>query len=84
MKHEGDLEFARTEFIKRRSNNLNFLLTTRYDWMNEYTKNKEQIIELGSGAGFSKFFIANKKLRLTDYNSSFDWMVVSYLIKVSN
>lgn len=66
MKSEGDLKSARARFLNERPTNLNFLLEQRFAWMNEYTDGKDQVYELGSGCGFSKEFIKNPKLKMTD------------------
>lgn len=64
MLNEGDVANARKNFINKKFINLNELLKSRYSWMNKYL-NKEKIIEVGAGAGFSKFFL-NKRVILTD------------------
>lgn len=64
MLNEGDVASARKNFINERFINLNELLKSRYSWMNKFL-NKEKIIEVGAGAGFSKFFL-NKSVILTD------------------
>lgn len=74
MKNEGDVKNARERFFREKPSNLTFLLSKRYEWMNEFANNKEKIIEIGSGAGFSRQFILNNKLRLTDFNSPHDWI----------
>jgi len=73
MKNEGDLESAREFFLKHRPTNLNFLLTERYGWMNPYLEGKEKLIEVGAGAGFSKEFITNKNLKITDFKK-YPWI----------
>ena len=35
--------------IEKRFNNLDFLLRTRYEWMNEYLQTSNNIIEFGAG-----------------------------------
>jgi hypothetical protein len=45
---------------------LNYLLSTRYCWMNEYLKSTDIVIEIGAGAGFSREFLDHKNLKLTD------------------
>ena len=72
MASEGDVEAARNRFFKERPSNLEFLLSTRYSWMNDYTADKDRVVEMGAGAGFSKEFITSKNLVLTDFNSSND------------
>lgn len=77
MKNEGNVVLARENFVKRlntedRNNVLYRLLEQRYSWMNEYlkpsisSKGGVKCIEIGCGAGFSKFFLENKDLILTD------------------
>lgn len=66
MAHVGDLPLARERFLKHRPNNLHFLLRHRYEWMNEFVQDKEVVLELGAGCGFSKQYIHNPRLRLTD------------------
>lgn len=66
MQHEGDLEGSRKAFEKR-PNNLVFLLKHRFEWMNEYCEGRENIIELGAGAGFTRYFIRTPNLKLSDF-----------------
>lgn len=66
MKSEGDLKSARQRFLTERPTNLNFLLEQRFSWMNEFLDNKTSVYELGCGCGFSKEFIKNPHLKLTD------------------
>ena len=66
MNNVGDLLSARNRFIKEKPTNLVFLLSKRYKWMNKYINGKKTVYELGAGAGFSKFFIKNKNLQITD------------------
>lgn len=76
MKNEGDVLTARKSFIKmfteqNRTEHQNYvlyeLLRSRFDWMNGYIyPDDENIIEVGCGAGLSKFFITNPRLVLTD------------------
>jgi SAM-dependent methyltransferase len=67
------LSVARSRFLSKRPSNLNFLLEKRYQWMNKYFANKSSIYEVGCGAGFSKVFIDNKNLKLTDVKLQ-DWV----------
>ena len=73
MQLEGDLKTARRRFFHERPSNLIFLLRQRYEWMNDYLSQKENVYELGAGAGFSKEFIENKKLVLTDISGE-NWI----------
>ena len=66
LKDNGDLEKARLFYLTEKPSNLTFLLEKRYIWMNEYIDPEDTVIELGAGAGFSKFFIDSPNLILTD------------------
>ena len=66
MSGEGDVEAARKIFFETKPNNLTYLLKKRYEWMNDYISDKDIVIELGSGAGFSREFIKQGNLTLTD------------------
>jgi len=73
MHNEGNVELARTTFLKSKRNNLNFLLKKRYEWMNYYVDGKSVIYELGAGTGFSKFYINNQNIILTDIEKK-EWI----------
>ena len=73
MRLEGDLKSARRRFFEECPTNLYFLLGLRYKWMNNYIGNQKRIFELGCGAGFSKTFIKNNHLKLTDVSNE-DWV----------
>ena len=49
----------------KKNKNLYFLLSKRFKWMKKYTRNKKNIIELGSGNGSAKKFLG-KKIITTD------------------
>jgi SAM-dependent methyltransferase len=70
MKSIANTESAIKIFNKRKSKNLQFLLKQRFNWMNKFINDDDVGIEVGSGAGFAKFYIKNKNLKLTDL--SFD------------
>ena len=70
MKSIANTESAIEIFNKRKSKNLQFLLKQRFNWMNKFINDDDVGIEVGSGAGFAKFYIKNKNLKLTDL--SFD------------
>jgi SAM-dependent methyltransferase len=73
MRDEGDVEKARKSYFSKHSFNLEYLLRKRYSWMNEYIKKDDHGVEMGAGTGFSKFFINNKFLLLTDF-SCHEWL----------
>ena len=74
MQHEGDVRRAREHFLNHRPANLAFLLAQRFEWMNTYLDGREQVIEVGAGAGFSRLFIRNPHLKLTDYHREHPWI----------
>ena len=76
MESEGDTAKARKDFIKSRFRNLDYLLQTRFCWMNDWIKEESKVIEVGAGAGFSEFYL-NQKPILTDAAEN-DW-TESYL-----
>ena len=69
MRTIADTKAAREIFNSSKSGNIKFLLQKRFDWMNKHINEDDVGIELGSGAGFSRDFIKNKNLKLTDMSS---------------
>tara|TARA_X000000368_G_scaffold415412_1_gene407130 strand:+ start:1830 stop:2636 length:807 start_codon:yes stop_codon:yes gene_type:complete len=69
MKSVSSTSEARKIFFNSKSKNLNFLLHHRYSWMNNFISENDKGIDLGSGAGFSKFYIKNKNFKLTDLSA---------------
>jgi SAM-dependent methyltransferase len=65
MANEGDVRAARESFYASRFQNLDFLLRSRYAWMNCYIRPGMNVIEIGCGAGFSPLYI-REKVVLTD------------------
>ena len=61
-----DIKQSRNRFRDKKNTNLRFLLEKRFLWMKKYTKNKKNIIELGSGNGACKDFLKDKNIVLTD------------------
>ena len=55
------LKLQEKEYYSNKSNNVKFLLSKRFGWMNKFIKDEDHGIEVGSGAGFSKDFIKNEK-----------------------
>lgn len=66
MNSEGNVELARKRFFEEKPNNLWFLLSERFSWMNRFLSGLDSIVELGSGAGFSKTFITNNNFKTSD------------------
>lgn len=65
MSSEGSLDKARAMFLRKRFNNLDFLLKQRYGWMNDYLCPNSKIVEIGAGAGFSALYL-DQDVILTD------------------
>lgn len=65
MASEGAVAEARQRFFNNRFRNLDYLLRTRYAWMNDYLKPGQVIIEIGAGAGFSELYLKHRPI-LTD------------------
>ena len=70
MANEGDVAGARERFLSSRFRNLDALLSQRYDWMNDYIRPEDEVVEFGCGAGFSRLYVKQGKLTLTDYLNS--------------
>ena len=69
MKIFANTKEAINNFNSSKSNNLKFLLKQRFDWMNKFIDTNHKGIEVGSGAGFAKFFIKNKNFKTSDYRN---------------
>ena len=68
MKVVGDVEDALNYFKTKKNKNLYFLTKKRYEWMNNYINENDIGLEVGSGAGFSKEFIKNNNLKISDFS----------------
>ncbi len=66
MNSIADTKIARDLYYSARYPNVKFLLEKRFSWMNDFIKDSDIGIEVGSGAGFTKDFIKNKNFKLTD------------------
>ena len=66
MKTIANTEIAKELYKSSKSKNLKFLLGKRFGWMNNFIKNSDIGIEVGSGAGFAKDYIKNQNFKLTD------------------
>lgn len=69
MGSEGSVALARQNFITSRFRNLDVLLRSRYEWMNQYLSPGKTIIEVGAGAGLSPLYLTHKPT-LTDAASN--------------
>ena len=57
MTSVASTESAKSFFEGNKSKNLKFLLHERFNWMNSFIKESDNGLEVGSGAGFAKYFI---------------------------
>ncbi len=69
MSNVGSTEAAKNFFKENRANNLKFLLHERFNWMNSFINENDSGVEVGSGAGFAKYFIKNKNFKLSDLSN---------------
>lgn len=69
MKAISDTEYAKRIYKSSKNQNVKYLLRNRFAWMNEYIKENDIGIEVGSGTGFAKDYIKNKNFKLTDLSS---------------
>ena len=68
MSNVGAIEKIIKSFEQNKNKNLEYLLTKRYTWMNNYIKSTDIGLEVGAGAGLSKKFILNKNLEISDFS----------------
>ena len=66
MRGAGDVLAARADYARRKSDNLRWLIRSRFEWMNEYIRPDSIGVDIGCGAGFSREFIRCQRLLLTD------------------
>ena len=52
MQSIAKTKVARETYYSGKYNNVKFLLSKRFGWMNQFIKDSEHGIEVGSGAGF--------------------------------
>jgi ubiquinone/menaquinone biosynthesis C-methylase UbiE len=69
MKSIANTEAAIKIFNSLKSQNLKFLLDERFSWMNSFINKNDVGLEVGSGAGFAKFFIKNKNFKMSDLSN---------------
>ena len=55
-------------YKKGKNKNLDYLLSKRFGWMNNFIQSSEVGLEIGAGAGLSKQFILNKNLKISDFS----------------
>ena len=65
MSSVANTQKARELYYSSKSLNVKFLLEKRFSWMNNFIKDEDIGIEVGSGAGFIRDFIKSKNFKLT-------------------
>ena len=73
MSHAGDIQNSREDYLKGKNRNLNWLLRSRFVWMNNYIEFKQIGLELGSGIAASKEFIKCGNFSVSDFSNS-NWL----------
>jgi SAM-dependent methyltransferase len=68
MKSEGNVKAARGTYLERRGSNLEFLLRSRFEWMNTFIREGSFGIEVGAGIAASKDFIDAAPFVTTDFS----------------
>jgi SAM-dependent methyltransferase len=66
MKEVGDLAKNRNYYLRTRFPNLTFLFKKRFDWMNNYIFDTDEVLEVGCGIGVTKLFVKKGNLILSD------------------
>ena len=69
MRSVANTKIAREIYNSAKFKNVKFLLNKRFSWMNNFINERDKGIEVGSGAGFAKYFIKNKDFKLTDISN---------------
>jgi SAM-dependent methyltransferase len=78
MGHSGDLDTARSIYLKGKNPNLNWLIKSRFTWMNKFIARESEGIELGAGFAPSKDFIKARRFLVSDFND-FDWLDLKHI-----
>ncbi len=66
MRDVGDLEKNRDYYLRTRFPNLNFLFEKRFNWMNDYIGETDEVLEVGCGVGVTKLFVNRDNVTLSD------------------
>jgi SAM-dependent methyltransferase len=66
MGNLGDVAASRASYFDRRSKNLEHLIRSRYEWLNEWVAPDAEGVELGCGIGVGRDFVRCRSLLLTD------------------
>ena len=64
----ADINKAIEDFNLNKNKNLDFLLNKRFSWMKNFISEKDEGLEVGAGASFSKKYIKNKGFQISDFS----------------
>ena len=68
MSKVGATEDVIKNYKQGKNKNLDYLLSKRFSWMNNFIRSSDVGLEVGAGAGLSKKFILNKNLKISDFS----------------
>ena len=66
MRDVGDLAKNRDYYLQTRFPNLTYLFKKRFDWMNNFIHDTDEVLEVGCGIGVTKLFVRKGHLTLSD------------------
>jgi SAM-dependent methyltransferase len=78
MGNLGDVAAARASYFSRKSKNLEYLVRTRYEWLNDWVGPDDEGVELGCGIGVGRDFVQARSLLLTDMSEG-TWLDVEHV-----
>jgi SAM-dependent methyltransferase len=78
MGNHGDVAEARRSYFSRKSKNLEYLIRTRYEWLNDHVGPADRGVELGAGIAVGSTFVRAKELLQTDMSDG-DWLDVTFV-----
>jgi SAM-dependent methyltransferase len=73
LRSVGDSSATRERFFESYNSNLDYLLSKRYSWMNEYIGPGHKGLEIGSGAGLSKVYLSEHNYETSDAEAN-QWL----------
>lgn len=66
MENVSNLEKTRNDYLRTRFPNLTFLFRKRFEWMNNYISDTDEVLEIGCGIGVTKLFLKKGNITLSD------------------
>ena len=70
MRDVGDLKKNREYYLRTHFPNLKFLFEKRFNWMNEYICDTDEVLEVGCGIGTTKMFVNKGNITLSDVENN--------------